>query len=307
MLVTRWRRPPGDHALRRHRFDDHWTHVPLSYASLRRGDFDLAHALFPTDGVAAARWARRAGRPTLFSMMGVPNPLIKVRFDALPRAARGASAFTVDSRAVADAMFWRYGLRGEVVYPGVDLDAFTPGGPRAGAPTILCPAPLGVARKRVRWLVEALPRVRRERPDARLLLLRPPDASQAAELERAGVELFDSRPAPEQLAPLYREAWVTALPSWGEAFGMVLTESLACGTPVVGTDRDAFGEIVEEPSVGRLFDDERGAEALAEALLEALELAEDPGTQTACRRRAADFGTDRMVAAFAAIYARLLA
>src|SRR5262249_20778223 len=97
------------------------------------------------------------------------------------------------------------------------------------------------------------------------------------------------------------------LPSWGEAFGLVLAEALACGTPVVGSDREAIPEVLGgDERIGRLFGGE-DPEALAGALLEALELAADPGTAAACRERAERFSTDRTTEAYLALYRELLA
>jgi phosphatidylinositol alpha-mannosyltransferase len=300
------RRPPDRWLLDRG-FDDFWTHTPFAYRSLVKGGYDVAHSFYPTDTLAAAAWSRRSGRPTVQSVMGVPNPLIKVRFDAQPRAARAADVTTVLSKAVRDAFFWRWGIETRVLYPGVDTEAFAPG-ERDERPTIFCPAAIGVARKRVSWLVDALSAVRRQVPDVRLLLMKPSDPQAAAELTQAGADLFDPVTTAEELAPLYRSAWVTALPSWGEAFGIVLIESLACGTPVVGTARDAFPEIVDSDAVGRLFDDSADDPLadLASALVEAIELARDPATTRACRDRAAGFSLARNVAHVEAIYAELL-
>jgi mannosyltransferase len=84
----------------------------------------------------------------------------------------------------------------------------------------------------------------------------------------------------------------------------VLIESLACGTPVVGTRTGAFGEIVDSDAVGRLFDGED--DALAAALLEALDLARDGATAQACRARAAAFSVDRSTEQMLALYEELL-
>ena len=86
---------------------------------------------------------------------------------------------------------------------------------------------------------------------------------------------------------------------------MVLIESLACGTPVVAADRDAAPEIVDDPAIGRLFDDD-APEALAPALLEALELARDDRTAPACRAYAERFSATRTLGAFEDLYAELL-
>lgn len=302
--VQRVRRPP-DGWLRRRRFDDFWTHLPFALLRLRGSDDDVVHAFYPTDGVAAGLWSRRAGRPSVFSIMGVPNPHLRIRLDAVPRAAARCSAVTVLSHAVARAVWSHYGIESRVIHPAVDLAVFAPG-ERAAEPTIFCAATPDVARKRVDLLVRAFARVRRERPDARLVLIRPASEQLARTLAaEPGVELTTPGTG-DRLAALYASAWVTALPSIGEAFGIVLIESLAAGTPAVGTDIDAFPEIIDRDEVGRLFasGDE---EDLARALLEGLELGADPATAQRCRARAADFSVERMAGAVEALYQELLA
>ncbi len=49
------------------------THVPLSYAALRAGNFDIAHAFYPNDALAAVRWRRRTGLPAVLSYLGIPS------------------------------------------------------------------------------------------------------------------------------------------------------------------------------------------------------------------------------------------
>jgi glycosyltransferase involved in cell wall biosynthesis len=99
---------------------------------------------------------------------------------------------------------------------------------------------------------------------------------------------------------------VSALPSWGEAFGLVLAEALACGTPVVGADREGIPEVLGgDDRVGRLFGGDDPA-AVARALLEAIELAGDPATPVACRARAETFSAARCAERHEALYAGLL-
>src|SRR5207244_11639189 len=122
---------------------------------------------------------------------------------------------------------WRgRGAERRGTYPPVDTNTFTPGGERTEQPTVVCDDAASEPRKRVPLLVAAMATVRREHPQARLLL----DARTAAGIAGPGVELvdMDDRAA---LVDLYRRAWVSALPAWGEAFGLVLAEALACGPP----------------------------------------------------------------------------
>jgi glycosyltransferase involved in cell wall biosynthesis len=308
LRVVRFWRPP-DGRLDRRMMDQYMTHVPFSYLALRAGSDDVAHALYPTDALAAVRWSRRTGRPSILSFMGVPDRRGLVMRRRRTRhtldAARGVDAVVALSDTARDA-FWRWlGVEARVINPGVNLRAFALGERRAERPTVFCGAQLGEPRKRVDMLIRAMRRVRKERPEARLVLSRPRDPAALASLDGAAGEVeladVDDRTA---LAGAYGEAWVSALPSFGEAFGLVLVEALACGTPVVASNLDGMREIVDRDSVGRLFDG--GEEELARALLEALELAEDAGTRRECRARAEAFSTDRCTEEYLALYSELI-
>lgn len=293
-----WRLPRVlDGYLARRGVQEYLTHLPWSYLALRTGADDLAHASYPTDACAALRAREVTGSPVVFSYNGLPNrPTFAARrgrFRLLTRAIYEADELVVPSRAAADEMERWFGRRARVIHPGVDLDLFSPGDGRAEQPTIVCAAPWEDPRKRVPLLVEAFKRVRRSRPDAKLLLVRPHDPGAARDLEREeGVELVDWVTESAGMATLYRRAWVSALASYNEAFGLVLCEALACGTPVVAEDAWGPREIVTSPDMGRLFDGDR-PEDISASLLEALELSEASGTADACRHAASQFSTTR--------------
>jgi len=86
--------------------------------------------------------------------------------------------------------------------------------------------------------------------------------------------------------------------AWPEPFGMVMVESLACGTPVVATPSGAAPEIVEDQQTGFLRTDDDG---LAAAVLAAADL-----DRSACRQAAKErFSATRMAAEHLALFRQL--
>ena len=279
--VTLVRRLP-EARLDRRLYEDHLTHIPFMTRELRRRPPDVAHALHATDAVAARRW----GGPTVFSYMGVPHRAAianrRLRKELLQRALEADAVVVLSEHARAGMRRW-LGVDPHLIAPPVDLDAFTPGDGRAATPTVVCPADRAQPRKRVDLLVEAVRRM----DGVRLILDRrgAPVAEPFVEVRR-----LDDRPA---LAAAYREAHVAALPSWGEAFGLVLVESMACGTPSVGPT----AELYDRAGVGVAFDGEDPAELAA-----ALERAMAQADPQACRARAQDFSAERCATAYERLY-----
>jgi glycosyltransferase involved in cell wall biosynthesis len=93
-----------------------------------------------------------------------------------------------------------------------------------------------------------------------------------------------------RLASAFREARVFALPSEYEAFGLVLLEAMAQGTPVIASRVGGIPEFVLDGQAGRLITPE-SSEEIAERLLE---LWDDEPT----RKRLGAFGRDQVVPRF---------
>jgi glycosyltransferase involved in cell wall biosynthesis len=81
-----------------------------------------------------------------------------------------------------------------------------------------------------------------------------------------------------------------------------MTESLAAGTPVVGSNSGALPEIISDPSIGTLFertdDVEESARNLADAVLRSLELAREPDIAERCRAHARHWTWESLGARF---------
>lgn len=287
--VTRDWRPP-DGRFRRRGHEPYLTAMPFTYASLLRGEDQLAHAFHLPDAAVGARWKQRTGGPLVFTHLGIPDRRDLVyrrrRARMAERVAASADAFTVVSQAAAAAAARSLGVEARVVYPGVNLESFSPAAAeRSERPTIFFPGAREEPRKGAQLLREALPLVRREVPE---------------------VELLTADPHATDMASLYRRSWVSALPAMDEALGLVLAESLACGVPAVGLRHGGVPEVIDSPAVGRLAEPGDSA-GLAQALIEALELSRDPSTAAACRASGERFASERQTESYLAIYEELLA
>jgi glycosyltransferase involved in cell wall biosynthesis len=306
MQVIRERRPPRPPGA--HLYEDHVATVPQTVWRLLRGGFDLAHALLPVSGWAASRARRLGGPPYVLSIHGILNREYLVnrryRMEMLKSAMADAAATSVLSDAAAEP-FRRYALGDPVILPGGVICADYAGARSPSeVPTVLCAASLGDPRKRGPLLMGAFARLREEVPEARLVLAGGEDpyggrveAGLAEGVEKLRIERTDS------LAAAYRSAWATVLPAIHEAFGLVLLESLASGTPVVAARSGAGPDVAGGDGTGRLFepDDE---EDLARAMREALELSTAPDSAERCREQAGRYDWERVVESYERVYAQ---
>lgn len=292
-------------------YDEHIDAVPAVFAELVRGRYELVHALYPTDAWTA-RLARRFGSgPYLLSVHGIVNReyLVRRRYrlEMFEAAARDAAAVSALSPAAAEPLR-RFALAEAVILPGGVIAADYLGAvERPAAPVLLCPASLGDPRKRAELLLEAFAKLRGEFADAELVLTGGGDPFSGAgpQWPADGVRAVGLATT-RALADAYRSASVTVLPSDDEAFGLVLVESLAAGTPVVAARSGGCVEIVTDERVGRLFEP-GDPDDLRRAIGEALELAGDPATVAACREHAAAWEWSRVVDRYEAVYAAALA
>jgi len=257
---------------------------------LLRHRYDVVHSFVPTAAIAA----RLARHRVVYTAIGHPIEIGRVRpadrrlFRAAVRAAHVTTVLSASAAAAASELTRRDVI---VVPPGVRTDIFTPElRPRTGPIRLLFAAAAGEPRKRLPVLLAALPAVLAVQPDTRLIvgggggLPDGLDPKVRNAIDHAGAG--DLHEMPQR----YRDATVTVLPSVDEAFGLVLVESLACGTPVVASDSGGMAEIVTA-EVGELVPPDDSA-ALANAILAVAASAAAPDTPRRCAEHAATWSWD---------------
>ena len=289
---------------------------------------DVAHAHFWMSGLAAHLGARGTGLPVLqtFHALGIvkrrhqgasdPSPPSRLRLEAgLARDAALVIA-TCSDEVTELAPLGVPAQRIAVVPCGVDLDRFTPNGPRAargGQHRILSLGRL-VERKGVETTIRALPEV----PGAELVIAGGGDAIADAELARLtalaqACEVRDRVRLVGQIAradvpALLRSADVVVSVPWYEPFGMVPLEAMACGVPVVASAVGGHLDTVLDGRTGALVPP-RDPTALAQRLRELLA---DPGRlaaigSAAAARARSRYGWGRIASETELLYRRVLA
>ena len=216
---------------------------------------------------------------------------------AYDRAARRADAVIVISEFVRGRALELLDLDPANVHVtplGVDHAALRPGtGERE--PFLYYPA-RPWPHKNHRTLFEALPLIRRERPDLRLVLT-------GGELPRVpdGVDALGHVPR-ARVIDLLQRASALVFPSLYEGFGLPPLEAMACATPVACSNAAALPEVVGDAA--RLFDP-RDPRAIADATLEVLA---DPAPWVERGlARAAGFSWDATARATEDVYGGLVA
>jgi len=122
-------------------------------------------------------------------------------------------------------------------------------------------------RKGGRYLLDAFELVRRQVPNAELIVVGPDPQPAVPGVTFAGF-LDKSDPAHRaRLDDIFRSATAFVLPSIYEPFGVALAEAMAYGLPCVAVDRCAMPEIVLDGVTGWIAQPEDAA-SLAQAMLD---------------------------------------
>ena len=148
----------------------------------------------------------------------------------------------------------------DVIWNGIDKSIFFPSMTKSDHPSILF---VGIfdSRKRGRLLLEVFQKeVQKKFPEAELWIVR-----ETNDPNIPGVKIFGSV-TNEQLADLYRRAWVFCLPSSYEGFGVPYIEAMASGTAIVSTPNLGVLEVTDNGKYGRVVVDAELGSCICELL-----------------------------------------
>jgi glycosyltransferase involved in cell wall biosynthesis len=313
----------GRPSFRRQEINDTFTFISSVFLSTLVRHYDLVYCAYFADGCGVRLHQGISKRPYILFFAGIPYahllPPLWVRL--LQFGLASAAATVTPSRIAGHYMQTDFGVKAEVIPPGIRLEHF-PLGPRGDtkSPVILCISSPEEPRKNVPMLVHAFEALKREIPGAELQLCVSGSVEAAQHLHflvgpaaREAIHIVRATDT-TQIADLCAHASLVVQPASEESFGLALVEALACGTPVVAARSGALPELVDNPRIGTLFDleyDTEGrlvdnGERLCAAMLEALELNNDPATPARCRQHASRYDWSVVGPKLEALYSRVV-
>ena len=199
-------------------------------------------------GGLLGRWAhRRWGIPVVDVAHGAPSRWETAAARCRPQAYVGLT------RAATDTVAARVpGLATHVIPIGIDLDRFSPDGPREDLP-LQRPVSLAVGALEPLKGMDILVRAVAARPTGALVILgRGPQHDELAALGQTllGPSRFLLSSAPPDAMPRwYRAADLFLSASSSEAFALTFLEALACGLPIVTLDEEFRREQLQTHAV----------------------------------------------------------
>ncbi|HEX2419388.1 MAG TPA: glycosyltransferase family 4 protein [Micromonosporaceae bacterium] len=236
---------------------------PISAARVRRwlrkGQFDVLHVhepMAPSLGLLACVAARGPVVATFHTAITRSRALTAAQGLLQPVMEKITARIAVS--ALARKVQVEHLDGGAVEIPnGVDVSRFATAEPLDGWPggggAMGFLGRFTEPRKGFPVLCEAFERLVVDRPGLRLLVAGPGDPDGMTKGALAGAT-FLGKVSEADKARMLRSVDIYVAPNTGgESFGMILTEAMAAGTPVVASDLDAFRRVLDGGVAGVLF------------------------------------------------------
>jgi phosphatidylinositol alpha-mannosyltransferase len=242
---------------------------PVSASRVRRwladGEFDVLHIHEPVTPSLAllALWSAKGPIVGTFHTSTLRSRAMQAAYPLLRPSLEKISARIAVSEDARRTVTTHIGGDAVVIPNGVYVDRFA-GAPVGAAwqgtrerPTVAFVGRLDEPRKGLPVLARAIPAVLDAVPGARFLVAGRGDAEEARELlddrSLAACE-FLGQVSDADKASLLRSVDVYVAPhTGGESFGIVLVEAMSAGAPVLASDLDAFGRVLDGGELGVLF------------------------------------------------------
>jgi phosphatidylinositol alpha-mannosyltransferase len=256
---------------------------PLSAARVRRwlreGHFDVLHIHEPATPSLSllACWAATGAIVGTFHTSNLRSRAMLAASMILEPALEKLGARIAVSEDARRTLVEHVGGDAVLIPNGVFVDRFAAATPqpswRGEAGTIGFIGRLDEPRKGLPTLLAAMERVVAVRPGVRLLVAGKGDHEEAVEDVSPAVQeavTFLGVVSEADKARLLRTVDVYVAPNLGgESFGIILVEAMSAGAPVLASDLDAFGRVLDDGRVGVLFP-AGDVDALATSLLDLL-------------------------------------
>ncbi len=307
-----------------------WNPGVFSFCRQRLQDFDLAHiyGLYDLLGPAVASHCRRRRLPYVVEPMGMFLPIVRnLLFKRIYHAVLGQEMLRGAARLIATSEQERRELveggvpEAKVVVRrnGIELPEClpTPGSFRRQwkipqeAKLVLFLGRL-VSKKSPELMLEAFARWRTNARHAALLVVAGPDEGDgyrqrletfAAQLGLSRGVLFTGPLYDDAKWAAYRDADLFVLPSQNENFGNTAAEAVACGTPVLVTNRCGIAPLVDQRAGLVVPYDRDALQAGLARLLEDEDLRQR--LRTGCAEVARSLGWDEPLVMMESLYANL--
>jgi glycosyltransferase involved in cell wall biosynthesis len=256
--------------------------------------FDLLHLHSPWSALAAGVLS---GRPIVHTIHGSFTEEMRMLYDEIADRAWFVAISEAHRRHMPELNY------GGVVYNGIDLDAYPLRGEKddfllflgRAAPDKGVMRAIATAREAGKRLVLAVKVANEEEHQ-----------HWANDVEPAlghDIEVLGEISLAEKADLLSRATAVLFPIDWDEPFGLVMTEAMACGTPVIATPRGSVPEVIADGETGFVVSVENYAEEAVAALHRLGEI--DPH---ACRERVQRlFSKEAMVEGYERVFEKVLA